>query len=56
MVFRDFLQNVQKVEFLVSELPDERAYSKYLGKLEWISDTTAKLTTKTGESFVVTCQ
>ena len=52
MVFRDDLNNVQEEKHLVSDLPDERAYSKYLGKLEWISEGTAKLTAKSGECFV----
>lgn len=54
LVFRDFLNNVQKEKFLVSVLPDEWVYNKYFGKLEWISDETAKLTAKSGESFIAT--
>lgn len=54
LVFRDSLNNVQIEQFLVSDLPDEWVYHKYFGKLEWIADKTAKLTTKSGESFVAT--
>lgn len=54
MVFKDSIKNVYKEKLLVSEIPDERVYSKYLGKLEWISVGTARLSTKNGESFVKT--
>lgn len=52
MVFKDSVRNVYKEKFLVSDIPDERAYSKYLGKLEWISVGTARLSTKNGEYFI----
>ena len=51
MVFKDSVKNVYIEKLLVSEIPDERVYSKYLGKLEWISSGTARLSTKNGESF-----
>ena len=54
LVFRDSNKNVCKEIFLVQDIPDERAYDKYLGKLEWISDGTARLSTKNGECFVIT--
>lgn len=54
LVFRDSVKNVNKEIFLVADIPDERAYSKYLGKLEWISVGTARLSTKNGEYFVET--
>lgn len=54
LVFTDYAQNVSKEEFVVSDLPDEWAYSKYLGTLEWVSDRTAKLTTKSNECFFAT--
>lgn len=54
LVFTDYTKNVSKEEFIVSDLPDEWAYFKYFGKLEWVSDGTAKLTTKSGECFVAT--
>lgn len=46
MVFKDSVKNVYIEKLLVSEIPDERVYSKYLGKLEWISSGTARLSTK----------
>lgn len=54
MVFMDSIKNVYKEKFLVADIPDERVYSKYLGKLEWISVGTARLSTKNGEYFVET--
>jgi hypothetical protein len=54
MVFKDSVKNVYIEKLLVSEIPDERVYSKYLGKLEWISSGTARLSTKNGESFTET--
>lgn len=53
-VFRDSLKNVQKEKLMISDLPDERVYNKYFGKLEWISDGTARLTAKSGEYFIAT--
>ena len=52
LVFKDFLNNVQKEKFLVSDIPDEWVYHNYFGKLEWIGDGTAKLTAKSGEVFI----
>lgn len=54
LVFRNSHKNIQIEKLLVSDLPDERVYSKYLGKLEWISDESAKLSTKSGECFIAT--
>lgn len=54
MVFKDSIKNVCEEKFLVEDIPDERVYSKYLGKLEWISVRTARLSTKNGEYFVET--
>ena len=51
-VFRDSLKNVQKEKLIISDIPDERVYDKYFGKLEWISDRTARLTAKTGEHYI----
>ena len=56
MVFKDSSKNVCKEKLLVSEIPDERAYSKYLGKLEWVSVATARLSAKSGECFIETYQ
>lgn len=53
-VFKDSVKNVSKEVLVVSDLPDEWAYFKYFGKLEWVSDGTAKLTTKNGECFIAT--
>jgi len=52
MAFKDSVNKTYKEKFLVSDLPDERAYDKYFGKLEWISDGTARLSTKSGECFI----
>lgn len=54
LVFRDSVKNVYKEKFLVADIPDERVYNKYLGKLEWISVGTARLSAKSGEYFVET--
>ena len=48
------IKNVCEEKFLVEDIPDERVYSKYLGKLEWISVRAARLSTKNGEYFVET--
>ena len=54
LVFKDSINNISKEKMLVSDIPDERVYNKYFGKLEWISDETAQLSTKSGEYFIVT--
>lgn len=54
MVFKDAMGNIYKEKFLIADIPDERVYSKYLGKLEWISVGTARLSTKNGEYFIET--
>ena len=54
LVFKDSVKNVYKEKFLVADIPDERVYNKYLGKLEWISVGTARLSAKSGEYFVET--
>lgn len=54
LVFRDSVGNAYKEKFLVADIPDERSYNKYLGKLEWISVGTARLSAKSGEYFVET--
>ena len=52
MVFTDSATNSSKEVFLVSDLPSEWVYSRYFGKLEWVSDDTARLTAKTGQEFI----
>jgi len=52
LVFKDSTQKSCKEKILVSDIPDERVYSKYLGKLEWISVGKARLSTKNGEYFI----
>lgn len=52
LVFKDSIKKIYKEKILVSDIPDERIYNKYLGKLEWISVGTARLSTKNGECFV----
>ena len=54
LVFRDSLLNSCKEKILVSALPDEWVYARYLGKLEWISEKTARLSAKTGRYFPAT--
>ena len=54
LVFKDSAQKSYREKILVSDIPDERVYSKYLGKLEWISVGTARLSTKNGEYFIAT--
>ena len=54
MVFID--RNKQSKEvLLVEETPDEWAYSKYLGKLEWVSENEAQLKTKEGALLGAKC-
>ena len=50
MVFKDEDKIVEEV-LLVEDIPDEWAYSKYLGKLEWVSENKAQLTTKSGDVY-----
>ena len=52
MIFLDRNKRVFSQKLLVSTPPHEMVYSKYLGKLEWIAEDAAKLTTKYGDSFV----
>lgn len=54
MVFTDSATNSSKEVFLLSDLPSEWVYSQYFGKLEWVSDDTARLTAKTGQEFIAT--
>ncbi len=54
LVFRDSTLNSYKEKILLSELPDEWAYARYLGKLEWISAGTARLSAKDGEYYTAT--
>ena len=46
MVFKDD-EKIKEV-LLVEDVPDEWAYSRYLGKLEWASEDSAQLITKEG--------
>ncbi len=55
MVFNDYGKNECSEKLLVEDIPDERVYSKYLGKLEWISAGTARLSTKEGSCFIEKC-
>lgn len=50
MVFKDGDKIVEEV-LLVESIPDEWVYSKYLGKLEWVSESKAQLTTKSGDVY-----
>lgn len=52
MVFNDYGKNKCSEKLLVEDIPDERVYCKYLGKLEWISAGTARLSTKEGTYFI----
>lgn len=54
MIFKDSIKNICKDKFLVADIPDERVYNQYLGKIEWVSAGTARLSTKNGEYFVET--
>lgn len=54
LVFRDSINNISKETILVSAVPDERAYDKYFGKLEWISASAVRLSAKCGEYFTAT--
>lgn len=54
LAFEDAVQKTCKEKILVSDIPDERVYGKYLGKLEWMSVGTVRLTTKNGEYLVAT--
>lgn len=50
MIFKDEDKIVEEV-LLVEDIPDEWVYSKYLGKLEWVSENKAQLTTKSGDVY-----
>lgn len=52
MVFKNSIKKKYEEKFLVADIPDERVYSRYLGKLEWISVGIARLSTKNGECFI----
>lgn len=54
VVFKDSIKESYKEIILVSDIPDERVYGKYLGKLEWISVSTVRLSAKSGEYFIAT--
>ena len=43
--------NTMVEKLLLKTVPDEWIYSKYLGELEWVSDTKAQLITKEGEIY-----
>ena len=49
-----FNKNMELLEeiLLLSTVPDEWAYASYLGNLKWVSDNSAVLITKKGESIV----
>lgn len=51
MIFMDKKKNIIKEIKLVSTVPDEREYSRYLGKLKWVSDNEAVLIAKNGDEF-----
>lgn len=51
MVFKDGDKIVEEVLLLVEDIPDEWVYSMYLGKLEWVSENKAQLTTKSGDVY-----
>ncbi len=36
----------------MEDIPDEWVYSKYLVKLEWVSENKAQLTTKNGDVYL----
>lgn len=48
------IKNGEKIQrnLVISELPDEFAYSKYLGELRWISDTEVALYNKKSDEMV----
>lgn len=50
MVFKDEDKIIEEI-LLVEDIPDEWVYSKYLGKLEWVSENKAQLTTKSGDVY-----
>lgn len=52
MIFMDKNNKVLKESLLVSAIPDERVYGKYLGKLESISENEVALITKDDEKFI----
>ena len=45
-----------KEKILAQDIPDEWIYGKYFGKLEWISQGIAKLTTKDGKMYLESCE
>lgn len=50
MVFNPNM-NSEIENLLIKTVPDEWIYNKFLGKLEWVSDTKAQLISKDGEIF-----
>lgn len=43
--------NINEDVLLVEDIPDEWIYSKYLGKVEWVSENEARLIAKDGKTF-----
>ena len=54
MVFNDSKTKKKEEHFLVKDEPSEWVFANYFGILDWIDDTTAKLTTKDGKEFIET--
>ena len=54
MAFKDSIANAYEERLLITDIPDERVYTKYLGKLEWLTEREAMLSTRSGEYFVET--
>ena len=51
MVFKDEMTHASEEILLAEDIPDEWVYNKYFGKLVWISDKKAELTTKEGQTL-----
>lgn len=55
MVFADSKTKESEEFFMAKDEPSEWIFNNYFGILEWIDDTTAKLTTKDGKEFIKNC-
>lgn len=49
ILIRNINGNIMKVEEILTDLPDEYAYSKHLGRLSWQNDKTISLINKKGD-------
>lgn len=52
-IFMEFYEQDKRIKrtLIITTVPDERVYSTFLGRLEWLSDDRIVLISKDGESY-----